>query len=595
MRDNYPASKQSGLDRAAALMVLAFAVALSLFAIRNNDIWWLLATARRIFETKSFITEDPFTFTAGGSPWAPQSWLSALVFYFVHGAASAWGLIAIRAVLVAVTVGVTLRTLSRTGISWALAAPVVVVALLNSHTRFLVRAHLFEYLFVALLVWFLLTARERRGISFFVLPVAMQLLWVNMHPSFILGPVLTAIFFAGEWAAGQTKGTLVRPWSKTGYDWRRVWMLLVLMLAACLVNPNPALLLTQPFGGEQRELLSRFTLEWRSPFDPALAQGAFHPYYEFLLGFSALAILASLKRMTLAPALLIAAIAILSFQAHRFRVEFAIVSVPMALILLRTSPVTASIRRRLEKRGLVQYAGIAGAAAAAALIVATGGRISIGKAVTDRYPEQAFDFVRTEGIAKRPFNTIGQGSYLVWHLYGERKSFIDGRNFSPDVYRDFLSCQTNDGARRGVAAKYAVDAFILPPIETSDAGMGRVHQSLVKDAAWSLCYAGRHAWIYVRDDQVDGDWLQHNATRVYHPLTLHNRPMRQEDFVRAREDLERLVARAPDYARTRVDLALVLMALGERAAAVAQIDRALEIDPGNPMAIDVQRRIQSSP
>jgi hypothetical protein len=595
MRDNPTALTQSGLDRAAALTVLAFAVALSLFAIRNNDIWWLLATARRIFETKSFITEDPFTFTAGGSPWAPQSWLSALVFYVVHGAASAWGLIALRAILVAVTVGVTLRTLSRTGISWALAAPVVVVALLNSHTRFLVRAHLFEYLFVALLVWFLLTARERRGMSFFVLPVAMQLLWVNMHPSFILGPVLAAIFFAGEWAAGRMKGDLVRPWSRTGYDWRRVGLLLVLMMAACLVNPNPALLLTQPFGGEQRELLSRFTLEWRSPFDPALARGAFHPYYEILLGISALSILVSLKRMQLAPALLIVATAVLSFQAHRFRVEFALVSVPMALILLRASPVTASIRRWLEKGGLSRYAGIAGAVVAAVLIAAAGGRISIGEAIMDRYPAQAFNFVSTEGIAHRPFNTIGHGSYLVWHLYGERKSFIDGRNFSPEVYRDFLSCQTTDTARRGVAAKYDVDAFILPPIENSDAGIGRVHQSLVKDEAWSLCYAGRHAWIYVRDDSVDGGWLQHNAARVYNPLTLHNRPMRKEDFVQSREDLLRLVEHAPDYARTRVDLALVLMALGERTAADTQINRALEIDPANPMALDVQRRIQSSP
>jgi tetratricopeptide (TPR) repeat protein len=590
------AYRQNPIDVATAAAVLVFAALLSLFAVRNNDIWWLLAVARRIVETRAFITEDPFTFTVTGAAWAPQSYLSALIFHAVHSAVSAWGLIVIRAVLVVGIFAVSLRTLSRVGASWAIAAPVVMVALLNAHSRFLVRAHLFEYLFLVLLVWFLMTARDRKGKSFFVFPLALQVLWVNMHPSFMLAPVVTVLFFGGEWVAERVsrQARFIRPYNESGYDWRRVGLLVVLMLAACVVDPHPALFLTQPFGGEQRELISRFTLEWRSPFDPALKHGAFHPYYEILLGLAALSIVLSIGRLRLAPALLIAATAYLSFQAHRFRVEFALVSVPMIFALLQSSPVVDSLRRRLAaaKNGAMA-AQLAAVALTVLVVIAALDRVAIGDDVADRYPAEALDFVRAENIAHRPYNTIGQGSYLVWHLYGERQSFIDGRNFAPALYRDFLACQMNDQGRRTVAQRYKIDSFILPPIEKADAGIERLHRSLAQDDAWTLCYLDRHAWIYVRNDAVDAAWLEGTGLRTYHPLTLHNRRLSEAEVSAARADLERAVAVSPEYARTHIDLALIYAAAGERRAAMREVERALEIDPNNKAALNLRERLQA--
>jgi tetratricopeptide (TPR) repeat protein len=588
--------RQTPVDMAVAAGLLVFVAGLSLFAVRNNDIWWLLAVARRIVETKAFITEDPFTFTVTGTPWAPQWYVSALIFHAIYSAASAWGLIVLRAILVVGIFAVSLRTLARVSAPWALAAPVVLIALLNAHSRFLVRAHLFEYLFLVLLVWFLLTARDHKGKSFFVFPVVLQVLWVNMHPSFMLAPVLVVLFFGGEWVAERLSrsASFVRPYNESGYDWRRVGLLIALMLVACVVNPSPVLFLTQPLGGEQRELISRFTLEWRSPFDPALKHGAFHPYYEILLGLAALSIVLSIGRLRLAPALMIAATAYLSFQAHRFRVEFALVSLPMIFVLLRSSTVVDSIRRRAAaaKNGTL-IAQLVAVAVTAVLVVTSADRVRIGEDVADRYPAEAFDFVRAESLAHRPFHTIGHGSYLLWHLYGERQSFIDGRNFAPLLYRDFLACQMNDQGRRGVADRYRLDSFILPPIEKSDAGIERVHRSLAQDKAWTLCYLDRHAWIYVRNDAVDARWLEKSGHRTYHPLTLHNRRLSEADLRAAREELERAIGVSPEYARIRIDLALVYMVGGDRRSAMREIERALEIEPDNKAALDLRERLQS--
>jgi hypothetical protein len=588
--------RQSPLDITAASVVLVFAAALSLFAIRSNDIWWLLAVARRIVETKSFITKDPFTFTAPGAPWAPQAYLSALIFYAVHSVASAWGLIMLRAVLVTAIFAVSFWSLARVGVSWAIASPVVLLVLLNAHSRFLTRAHLFEYLLLVLLVGFLLTVGRRRGKSFFVFPLVLELLWVNMHPSYILGPVLVALFFGGEWLAGVLSryAPFVRTYSDEGYDWRRAGLLVALMLAACVVNPSPHQFLTQPFVSEQRELVSRFTLEWRSPFDPALRHGAFHPYYEILLGLAGLSIVLAIRRLRLAPALLVAATAYLSFQAHRFRVEFALVALPMLFVLLQPTAVGQLLgRRRSKTRWSARAVPWVALAGSAVLIVTALGRVSVGRAVADRYPDGAFSFVRSENIGQRSFHTIGFGSYLLWDLYGERKSFIDGRNFSPSVYWDFLASQATDDGARNVAAKYDLDAFVIPPAEVSDAGIGRIHRSLAGDDRWTLCYLDEHAWIYVRNDAVDEAWLEANGLRAYHPFTFRNRRMRLEELRAAVAELERVVSVSPRYTRTRMDLALAYETAGDTERARREVDALLEIDPRNGPALRLKRRLET--
>lgn len=575
------------IDLAAAGIALAFAVLVSLFAIRSNDIWWMLAVGRRLVETKRFITSDPFTFTAAGTPWAPQSYLAALLFYAVHEAVSVAGLIVLRAALVLGIFAVSLRTLRRLGVSWAIAAPVVLLVLLNAHSRFILRAHLFEYLFIVVLMGFLFTAHKRKGKSFYLLPVVVQIVWVNTHPSFLLGPVLVVLFFAAEWLGGRLskRVSFVRPLYENAHDWRRVGILVLLMTVACFVNPMPGLFLTQPLGAEQRELMSRFTLEWRSPFDPALRQGAFHPYYEILLAVSALSIVVSITRLPLAPALMVAATAFLSLKAHRFRVEFALVSLPMIFVLFEASPLVRFVRKRLKRSGSRGELAVRVGAVAAAIVLAVTARdrVSIDMGVADRYPDNAFEFVRREDIAHRPFHTIGFGSYLLWNLYGERQSFIDGRNFSAEVHHDFLACQGRPDGPEVVSRKYGLDAFVLPPLETSDAGIKRIHHWLDNSDEWTLVFLDRLAWIYAKDDAVDAAWLARNAYARYNPVSLYSERFSGEQVQEMIADLGRAVAASPDYVQLWLDRSMLYGNIGDYEHALDDLHAARNLDGQNPV------------
>ena len=66
----------------------------------------------------------------------------------------------------------------------------------------------------------------------------------------------------------------------------------------------------------------------------------------------------------------------------------------------------------------------------------------------------------------------------LWHLYGARRTFIDGRHFNPPLFCDFHTGQPRETSFRAMIEKYKLDSFILPSIPRSGIGMQNVHRWL---------------------------------------------------------------------------------------------------------------------
>ncbi|MDH4336569.1 MAG: hypothetical protein OEX18_04750 [Candidatus Krumholzibacteria bacterium] len=578
--------RKFSLDSITAAVATLFAMAIVASPPPDLDLWWLMAVGRRMADTHAYIYADPFTFTVPGAAWSPQSWLSALVYFGLHQLGGMTAIGVLRVAMAGAIAALVFRALRAGGVAWAMAAPLVVVALVTAHGRFTDRGQLFEYVFLAWLLVFLLTAHERRGRAFFVLPLLVQLAWVQFHSSFLLGPALAAIFFAGEWLAGRLP--FARPLHR--HDYRRAALLVGAMLLVCVVNPNPRAFLIQPFDTSQHELISRFTLEWKSPFDAAIAGAGFHPWYEILLGVAALALLASLPRVPLAPLFMIAATAWLSLQSHRFRVEFGLVTAVMASVMLvRSSLVTGFAVRRLPAATWRMI----GLVTTLLLIVLARGLL-VAKPAPDLLPQRALAFVVDENVAHRPYHTIGYGSYMLWRLYGERQTFIDGRNFDAGVYEDFLRGQTNAPALRGVIGKYGVDSFIIPAPERADAGMHNVHKSLIVwHDTWDLVHMDEQAFVYVSRAAADSTWLGTHAYRSYHPMTFAGERHTPEAFDRAIAELERLTMESPGYLRAWIDLGLARMSRGDTQGAITALESALALDPANTPVRDLLQKLRA--
>jgi hypothetical protein len=579
----------AAVDEAARTVVLLYTILLSLFAIRNNDIWWHMAVGKRLVETGEWITRDPFLFSVPEIPWVPHAWLADIVLYAIHAWSSPVGLIVFRAVIVGAIFFLLFLQLRRLNISFTLASPVALIVLLTIHSRFIVRPHLFGYLFVVVLIGWLTSSRTREGARFFILPAILQVLWVNLHSSFYVGPVVVLLFYVGEWVNARVKW-LEPHRGRPPVSPKRVAALLLLMIAASFVNPSPLETVLQPLSGESIVLLTEYTLEWRSPFAPEMKTAAFHPYYEILLVLSAAAFALAWRRLRVSSLLIAVFFAVLSIQAHRFRVEFALAALPLVLDQLSVTPVVQRVRKSLAKSGgqVVRVPFVASVVLSAFLMVTSWERVEIDGAVSDRFPDEAFRFVRNEGIAYRSFHSMGFGSYLIWDLYPERQAFIDGRTLSPALYADFLVCQTVTAGFNGVIRKYLLDGFVLPAPERSDGGMTRLHHFLMQAEAWVLVHVDANAFVYIVEGSAPAEWMEQHAYRLYHPMTFARQRSLPTPEERVSAELERAQLEAPDYPRVLLDSARFYGATGRLQQAYDMIDRVLGMDPSSEEALSIR-------
>jgi len=586
--------QQDGLDLLFLAVTLIFLVLVSLFPIRSNDIWWHLAVGKKLIQSHAFITKDPFTFTVTGSPWVPHSYLAGIVFYLVHQIGSIPGLILCRAVLVLAVFLLLFRILKRASVPFLAAAPFIFLGVLVMQTRFLVRPHLFEYVFIMLLLGFLLSSKKRSGIRFYLPPILIQVLWVNTHPSFYIGPLIVFLFAVGEYLSGVfARGDKTA--AKNGRASDRsapadavpaagrspLVILFLLLIAASFINPSPGAFVLQPLGGEQRELVTRYTIEWRSPFDAAVREGAFHPYYEIFLALALITIVLSLVQKRFGAVLLVVLFALLSLRAHRFRVEMVLVTLPFLLIALKEAANAPRVRRRIYGRGgrTAPAVKVISVLLVALLVFFGRDRFVFGWTISARHPEKAMNFIRDENIAHRPFQTIGFGSYLLWKLYPERRSFIDGRNFNAGLYKDFIACQTNVTGFQRVIEKYRLDAFLLPVPGRSDAGIRNLHTALDRYDQWSLVHVDSVAYIYVDNGSVSPNWLARNAYRYYRPLSFAASPPDSSTLPLVAADIERILKGEPNQAHLWADLAVTRMRMHQAHAALAAMAKACEIEP----------------
>src|SRR5579871_6717719 len=198
---------QRGWDWTLTVLVLVLAFLTASFLARNSDLWFHLGTGRLIAQGQYSFGQDPFAYTTQGVYWANHSWLFDLSLYGLRGLLGDAGLVVLKALLVVALAGVLLCLRRR---EQSLLVPVfcLTVALLAMSPRLLLQPACVSYLFLGLTLWLLwrphaLEQSANTSRSSRILLLCLFVLWVNVDEWFLLGPVLTALFFVGERLRGQ--------------------------------------------------------------------------------------------------------------------------------------------------------------------------------------------------------------------------------------------------------------------------------------------------------------------------------------------------------------------------------------------------------
>jgi hypothetical protein len=176
------------LPHVALLILLVFAR--GIFPIEAEDIFSNIATGEYIWGHKALPTTDPFSFT-GPHAWALNRPLACVMMYGVHALGGLSYVQVFCVGLLAIAYTLLYLVWSRRSGDRLTSFLVIALAIMGSCYWFHPRIYVFGYLFFTTTLLLLTSPDIRRAA--WVVPI--QVLWVNCHPSSIVGVIMTAIWW----------------------------------------------------------------------------------------------------------------------------------------------------------------------------------------------------------------------------------------------------------------------------------------------------------------------------------------------------------------------------------------------------------------
>jgi hypothetical protein len=192
------------------------------FWVHCDDHWWHLLTGRLVLATGRVPSYDPFSFTFLGAPWTNWEWLAGVVMHLAWTAAGPLGLVLLRALALYGTVLIGLRhwlrlsgCLLTRGRELAVAA-IGAALLLAVQMRIADRPHSYAFLLLAAAHALTTSLRKRWSVPAAASLVGLFVLWVNFHPSWMLGMALSSARCASSQRRGAGRRRLGRRAARRG-------------------------------------------------------------------------------------------------------------------------------------------------------------------------------------------------------------------------------------------------------------------------------------------------------------------------------------------------------------------------------------------
>jgi len=489
-------------------------------AIHDFDLWLHLKAGEYILQHKAIPAQDIFSFTVAGKPWIDHEWLFQILVYLINLKFGSDGLVSLQSLIIAFSFLALFLVGYRSTKYYLEAAALLVLAVYASSSRFNIRPDIVSLLFFSLYLY-LLTFHIKSKAIWLLVPI--EIIWVNFHGYFFLGPLLILFFIVGEFLRRRFK-YLPKRWKKefvlgeeTYLNLKRLWVVVIL---ATLINPNwidgalyPLSVLKDFLSGGNK-IFFQYIEELQPTFKASIFLSRFS-YFYFITGLCFLVMALNFRRLRIVDILLVTFFSLFSFKARNVAFSAFVYYVIIVYYFSQTiGKASGAIKIRLPSKEkwdlLCQYALI--------LIFIIWIGVELRNALKDagydlkyrqpknillgidqaRYPKEAVDFVLANKIPSNMFNDFNSGAYLIGRTYPERRVFIDGRT---ELYgQDFFIRYKNalDGDSRifeDIAAKYNIEAVFLNIIT----GSYEIIKYLYRNPQWEMVFFDDSALIFLKN------------------------------------------------------------------------------------------------
>lgn len=463
------------------------------------DLWWHLKTGEVMWQTKSILSQDIFSYTAYGNEWINHEWLAEIILYLVYHHLGPYGLIALK-LLIGFTILFCLYNSSRMLSREKLLS--LIFSILSFHLisgRLMDRPAIWSTFFITLLLyWVTAVFQSQKPKKIYLIFPLLFGLWGNLHGGTVVGLAILFLFWSPEVIRRYREG-LHCPW------WQKEeWIYLGCVLAT-LVNPFGLRLLTFPFENLQLSVAREATVEWKAIFDPGILNYPYIkwiPYFTLVLGLS---FLLNRNPIRLSYLWTLGLTTIMAMKAVRFYAEFCLMAAPVCVYNVsdllkrfrwRFIPWTKSVLLILFLvfligKGIQWFFKLGSIPKQKELILAS---------QSPRLVPDIADFLERNNITGKMFNDINLGSNLIFFRGPKEKVFFDGRHniYGDAYYLDYLHALESPIAFESLSKKYGEFDYVLLGTWAWPLYI-KLHIYLWRSKDWYLVYHSHKGYIYLRD------------------------------------------------------------------------------------------------
>lgn len=403
------------------------------------DFWWHLKMGEIIVTTHSIPRADLLSFTAAGKPFIVQNWLAEVLYYQIYQLGGLPLLVLLNTFLLAAALLPVFLLCRESTDRMRLAALATLLTCVAFSAN--ARPQVFSLVLFALFYWILDGYRFHRRDQLWLLPVAM-IVWVNLHGAFVVGLALIGIFLASQGLLRLFNPT--RKDSLSNKQFKKLALVFAATLGATLLNPETWKVYDYVRVVASDQASQQLVMEWQPPRinSPIGIQMFFG-----LFGIAVAGLICTRRRPNLTDLALFLAFSIFGLTALRNTIWFAVIIAPILVRYWNEIELAGSLQplkrfrflnppSRSEEMGTYQEKPsfvLNGILVFVALGAIVGSSPWVRRAhdpaglLEPQTPAGAADYIARHGIREHIFHPQIFGDYLVWRLYPQQHSFIDGR------------------------------------------------------------------------------------------------------------------------------------------------------------------------
>ena len=525
MKTNGLLSKMDiGLGLVCVFMIFCLLTIFTNTDLGSYDLWLHLKTGEVILQDGAVPHYDIYSFTRQGSKWVDHGWLFQVAAYSFYNKWQVPGLFLMKTAVASLTFLILILVAYRRRDYLIYVVPLL-LCLLIYQTRFHLRPGMLSALFFSFYILIIGRYLNSKWYPFVLIPI--QIIWVNMHGFFFLGPLLVALLIITDFV----KAKLKLPWGWSNVNRlssssrKKLCVVFLFLIFVNLINPYflegalyPARILFSLSSGKS-DLFFKYITELKPPITNlnifTMPFSARLTCYLALIAMSLISFGLNFKKIDIFHVIIwafffamasvsarnvgyfcfvayfiflsnISGLFLKSEKVQLFlttRVKYILKWIVVALILFSITEIIAQV----SSRGYYLFDQNKMKAAF----------YGISKV---RYPEKGVDFLLENKIQGNIYNEFNSGAYLIGRCYPQLKVFIDGRTelYGENFFKMFIDITHGDTSLFDQQVKkYDISVAFLNSVSYQIPEVLLRH--LYKDPHWKLVYFDEFSVIFLKD------------------------------------------------------------------------------------------------